>query len=320
MATTVPPAPKLRAIFSDLDGTIVHFPAWFEQHGTKIVSRDLEAKRAVVESPSGETRECRLLPSSTMGDGFVSERTIELVAALRAEGIAFVIVTAARKSTLFERQPMLPACDAACCETGSRVYLGTDDGLDGLDLDWAARFEHITGPLERELDVSERPEPLWQFFRVLQASVPGLKCDSRSYYGCFRVDTKDDPAVEAALRSVIAAQLPEGIDWAMNLGKFDFFPAASGKGNVVKYLQEKFGVSEGESVCLFDDDNDLPMARRCGTCMLPGLTSASVRRAALEHPEWRVAARVDQGVFAIEELLDELLAKVRAERKEAVPA
>ena len=320
MATTVPPAPKLRAIFSDLDGTIVHFPAWFEQHGTKIVSRDLEAKRAVVESPSGETRECRLLPSSTMGDGFVSERTIELVAALRAEGIAFVIVTAARKSTLFERQPMLPACDAACCETGSRVYLGTDDGLDGLDLEWAARFEHITGPLERELDVSERPEPLWQFFRVLQASVPGLKCDSRSYYGCFRVDTKDDPAVEAALRAVIAAQLPEGIDWAMNLGKFDFFPAASGKGNVVKYLQEKFGVSEGESVCLFDDDNDLPMARRCGTCMLPGLTSASVRRAALEHPDWRVARRVDQGVFAIEELLEELLAQVRAERKEAVPA
>ena len=231
-----------------------------------------------------------------------------------------MIVTAARKSTLFERQPMLPGCDAACCETGSRVYLGTDDGLDGLDLEWAARFEHITGPLERELDVSERPEPLWQFFRVLQASVPGLKCDSRSYYGCFRVDTKDDPAVEAALRAVIAAQLPEGIDWAMNLGKFDFFPAASGKGNVVKYLQEKFGVSEGESVCLFDDDNDLPMARRCGTCMLPGLTSASVRRAALEHPDWRVARKVDQGVFAIEELLEDLLAQVRAERTEAVPA
>ena len=202
--------PRIKAIFSDLDGTIVHFPAWFEQHGTKIVSRDLEAKRAVVESPSGETRECRLLPSSTMGDGFVSERTIELVAALRAEGIAFVIVTAARKSTLFERQPMLPACDAACCETGSRVYLGTDDGLDGLDLEWAARFEHITGPLERELDVSERPEPLWQFFRTLRSEVVGLKCDSRSYYGCFRVDTKDDPAVDAKLREVIAANLPDG--------------------------------------------------------------------------------------------------------------
>ena len=126
------------------------------------------------------------------------------------------------------------------------------------------------------------------------------------------------PKVEAALRAVIAAQLPEGIDWAMNLGKFDFFPAASGKGNVVKYLQEKFGVSEGESVCLFDDDNDLPMARRCGTCMLPGLTSASVRRAALEHPDWRVATKVDQGVFAIEELLEELLAHEPAERSSAL--
>jgi len=306
--------PRIRAIFSDLDGTIVHFPAWFEQHGTKIVSRDEEAKRAIVESPTGETRECRLLPSSTMGDGFVSERTIELVQALRAEGIKFVIVTAARKSTLFERQPMLPACDAACCETGSRVYLGTDNGLDGLDLEWAARFEHLTGPLERELDVAERPEPLWAFFRELQASVPGLKCDSRSYYGCFRVDTKDSPEVEARLREVIAASLPDGVDWAMNLGKFDFFPAASGKGNVVAYLQGKFGVTEDESAALFDDDNDLPMAQKCGTHYLPGLTSKSVERAAAEHPAWIVPPNQGTGVFAIEACLELLLERVRQEK------
>ena len=306
--------PRVKAIFSDLDGTIVHFPRWFEAHGTKVISRDLELKRAVVQSPTGETRECRLLPSSTMGDGFVSERTIELVKALRDEGIAFVIVTAARKSTLFERQPMLPACDAACCETGSRVYLGTDDGLTGLDLEWAGRFEHITGPLDRELDVSERPEPLWTFFRLLQTSVPGLKCDARSYYGCFRVDTNDDPSVEAALREVIASQLPAGVDWAMNLGKFDFFPAASGKGNVVGYLQGKFGVSEAESVCLFDDDNDLPMASRCGVHFLPGLTSDSVRRAATEHPGWVVPPNEGTGVFAIEACLEMLLERVRREK------
>eukprot|EP00928_Gymnodinium_smaydae_P037362 TRINITY_DN25951_c0_g3_i1.p1 TRINITY_DN25951_c0_g3~~TRINITY_DN25951_c0_g3_i1.p1 ORF type:complete len:323 (-),score=58.29 TRINITY_DN25951_c0_g3_i1:216-1184(-) len=306
--------PRVRAIFSDLDGTIVHFPKWFEAHGTKVISRDLEAKRAVVQSPSGETRECRLLPSSTMGDGFVSERTIELVKALRDEGIIFVIVTAARKSTLFERHPMLPACDAACCETGSRVYLGTDDGLTGLDLEWASRFEHITGPLERELDVSERPEPLWAFFRLLQTSVPGLKCDSRSYYGCFRVDTNDDPAVESALREVIASKLPAGVDWAMNLGKFDFFPAATGKGNVVAYLQGKFGISEAESVCLFDDDNDLPMANRCGLQFLPGLTSDSVRQAATEHPDWVVAPNEGTGVFAIEVCLEMLLERVKREK------
>ena len=313
-------APRLKAIFSDLDGTVVHFPKWFEAHGTRIVSRDVVKKTAVVESPSGERRDCRLLPSSTMGDGFVSERTIELVKQLRDEGISFVIVTAARKSTLFERQPMLPACDAACCETGSRVYLGTDNGLDGLDLEWAARFEDITGPLERELDVSERPEALWAFFRLLQSSVAGLKCDARSYYGCFRVDTKDDPAVEAALREVISASLPSGVDWAMNLGKFDFFPALSGKGNVVSYLQQKFGVRPEESACLFDDDNDLPMAERCAIHLLPGLTSDSVRRAAMEHPGWVVAPSEGTGVFAIEECLEILLERVRREKAAAPEA
>lgn len=314
-ALTIPPFVRALVCVCVCSGTIVHFPKWFESHGTKVVSRDLDAKKAVVESPTGEQRECRLLPSSTMGDGFVSERTIELVKALRDEGIMFVIVTAARKSTLFERQPMLPACDAACCETGSRVYLGTDNSLEGLDLEWASRFEDVTGPLERELDVSQRPEPLWQFFRLLQASVPGLKCDSRSYYGCFRVDTKDDPAVDAKLREVISSQLPSGVDWAMNLGKYDFYPALSGKGNVVAYLQGKFGVAEAECACLFDDDNDLPMAQRCGAHYLPGLTSDSVSRAAMEHPSWIVPPNEGTGVFAIETCLEQLLERVRREKK-----
>ena len=247
-----------------------------------------------------------------MGDGLVSERSAELVQQLRDEGILFVIVTAARKSTLMERWPLLPTSDVYCCETGSRVYL--QDG--SLDADWVARFEHICGPLERELDVDSRPEPLWQFFRLLREKVAGLKCDSRSYYGCFRVDTKGDDTIDAALRACIDAELPEGVDWAMNLGKYDFYPRASGKGNVVAYLQGKFGVSKAESVCLFDDDNDLPMAECCGSHLLPALTSDSVRRAALEHPAWWVAPSAGQGVFAVEECLERLLERVRREKAE----
>ena len=108
-STTLMDVKRTRAIFSDLDGTLVHFPAWFEEHGSTIVSRNPEARRGVVRSPDGEQRECRLLPSSTMGDGCVSERTVELVDALRAEGVLFFVVTAARKSTLLERMPLLPA-------------------------------------------------------------------------------------------------------------------------------------------------------------------------------------------------------------------
>lgn len=303
--------PRIRAIFSDLDGTLVHFPAWFEEYGSTITSRDPDGKTAIVRSPSGEERVCRLLPSSTMGDGLVSERTIALVDELRRRGILFCVVTAARKSTLLERYPMLPAADAAVCETGSRIFRGS---LDNQDYVWPKRFEHITGSLDRELDVRLRPEPLWQFFRKLESEVPGLKCDSRSYYGCFRVDTKGDSGVEAALRACIADGLPPEVNWAMNLGKFDFFPASSGKGNAVAYLQAEFNVAPEECVCLFDDDNDLPMAQLCGVHFLPGLTSQSVQRAAMEHPTWHVASAAGQGVFAIEECLEKILERVEQEQ------
>jgi len=263
----------------------------------------------VVESPSGERRDCRQLPSSTMGPGLVSERSVELVERLRSEGVLFVVVTAARKSTLHERLPLLPTCDAAVAETGSRVYL---DGE--LDVGWAAALEPVCGPLEREIDPGERPEPLWQLFRRLK-EVEGLKVDGRSYYGCFRVDTLGSEDTEQRLLEVIHGELPEGIAWAMNLGKYDFFPALSGKGNVVAYLQRKWGLAEEECACLFDDDNDLPMALRCGQQLLPGLTSASVRRAAAENPQWQVASCAGQGVFAIEECLEALLQRARDDKK-----
>tara|TARA_B100000795_G_C22779568_1_gene431608 strand:+ start:1115 stop:1690 length:576 start_codon:yes stop_codon:yes gene_type:complete len=161
----------VKAVFSDLDGTLVHFPAWFEAHGSKIVLRDPAAGTATVRSPDGQERACRLLPSSTMGDGLVSERTVELIDELRALGILFVVVTAARKSTLLERLPLLPAVDVAVGETGSRIYV---DGV--LDEAWADGLREVCGALDRELSPEERPEILWRWLRRLQ-EVPGLKVD-----------------------------------------------------------------------------------------------------------------------------------------------
>ena len=114
----------------------------------------------------------------------------------------------------------------------------------------------------------------------------------------------------------LASELPEGVDWAMNLGCFDFYPSLSGKGNAVRYLQSKWDVQPDECACLFDDDNDLPMAECCGSHLLPALTSDSVRRAALEHPAWWVAPSAGQGVFADEECLERLLERVRREKAE----
>jgi hypothetical protein len=83
----------------------------------------------------------------------------------------------------------------------------------------------------------------------------------------------------------------------------------------VAYLQAVYGVRADESCCLFDDDNDLPMAERCAVHYLPGLTSQSVSRAAAEHPEWHVASKAGQGVFAIEECLEQLLERVVREQE-----
>lgn len=302
----------LRAVFSDLDGTLVHFSSWFEAHGVRLVegaqgsgNEGEDPLRATVENDEGERRACRVLPRSTMGLGYVSDRTVELVADLRERGVKFVIITAARKSTLLERLPLLPTADVAVCECGTRIYYGGE-----LDVEWAKRFEHVSGPLETDVPPLERPEPLWRLYRAMVEA--GLTCDSRSYWGCFRVDTKDDPAAAQKVEQ-FRSQMSTEISSSMNLGKYDFYPAMCGKGNAVRYLQQKLGVAREESAALFDDDNDLPMAEACAWQLLPALTSDSIVAAVRAHPEWRVAKRCGQGVFAIEELLETLSGQAASE-------
>ena len=74
--------------------------------------------KAVVRNSDGEERSCRLLPTSTMGNGVVSEESIALVAKLRAAGVKFVVVSGARSTTIIKRLPLLPHVDAAVSETG----------------------------------------------------------------------------------------------------------------------------------------------------------------------------------------------------------
>jgi len=296
--------PVIRAIFSDLDGTLIHFPIWFEKHGVSMSDADHEKHSAIVTNAQGESRRCRLLPKTTMGDGVVSDRTVELVAQLRKAGVLFFIVTGARKSTVLERLPFLPDADAVVGESGSRMYV---EGK--LDEEWQQRLLPVCGPIDRAMDPESRPEPLWKFCSLLKAR--GFNVDTRSYFGCFRVDTKGDLEAEKSLRALISTEMPAEINWAMNLAKFDFFPAGSGKQNAVAYLQQRFGLKPEECACLFDDDNDLGMAAQCGVHLLPALTSDSVREAAKNNPSWQLAKCADTGVFAIEELLESLLERAK---------
>ena len=302
----------IRAIMSDIDGTLVHYAKDFAQHGVKLVSSDEKTLTALVEGPNGDRRQCRLLPSATMGPACISERTIELVEAIRDQGVMFCVMTAARKSTMMRRLDMLPTCDAVVCEGGSRMVINGQ-----LETEYSKLFEDICGPMDREIvGECERPEPLWQYYRQLEEEVPGLSLDAKDYYGMFRVSALGDEATEDSLQEMLQpSKIPQGVSVNSNLGKTDLFPSLAGKSHAVTYLQKKYGIDRLETACLFDDDNDLLMAEQCGLHYLPSLTSFSIKNAVSHNPSWYVPKTVGQGVFATEDCLEMVLARVVADQQ-----
>ena len=303
------------------------------------IETDEAMARAVVRNKEGEERECSLLPTSTMGNGVISDRTLELVRGLRERGVKFVMISGARTTTMFARLPRLPNCDAIACETGVKIlYPPCEDGdgesssvpvamqsppttdpyahravngeLLSLDRQWSAAFENVTGPLDSSLAPLERLGSLWDLYREL--SDLGLEPDARGYYGCFRVNCRGDDGKLALLRPFLeeATLSARGIAHAMNLGMFDFFPALAGKGPAVQFLQAKWGFKAEECIALFDDDNDLKMVDQCGVGMLPGITSESVKQRLDSEPSWALARGSGTGVFATEELLQAILDEV----------
>lgn len=59
-----------------------------------------------------------IAPPYALLQGVISKATLEKAAHLRRQGVAFVIVTGARTSTLLQRLPHLPASDAYVSENG----------------------------------------------------------------------------------------------------------------------------------------------------------------------------------------------------------
>ena len=63
-----------KAVFSDLDGTLLHYPKHFTLHGVTITKEDPVAQVGIVRNKDGEERICRLFRSSALGNGFMSYR------------------------------------------------------------------------------------------------------------------------------------------------------------------------------------------------------------------------------------------------------
>ena len=243
----------LNIVFSDVDGTLVHYPdeVQDDQPGNKIVY---------------------LPPSSTGMRGVISSKSLELCQKLRRhERVKLVLVSGMRTSTLINRLPFLPKADAYCSEAGGRIFYSNSnpndedvvvtpvpfDGACDEDLkpfglwedepwrlkmsaDGAGSDGYVSDAMDVFLGKQEQAEviplkdrkgALWNFARDLERRC--FVIDYKGYSNCFRVNMQQQSKVSSEefneLKSADVSNL--GLDTSVNLGCIDFYPKSSGKKN-----------------------------------------------------------------------------------------
>ena len=215
---TSPSSSCKMAVFSDIDGTLVHYPP--AHHVMQQDTNDL----------------LYLPPSKTGQRGVISFKTLRLCQQLRNEGVPFVLVTGARSTTLFQRLPYLPRADAYVSESGGRIFYpnsSINDKVDGMvdgvfvhpqpyegcpsshlepftlveDLLWRNEISNLDcagtdgysilapragsdgfSTLTPPLPIDQRSGKLWNHARSLQKK--GFFLDSSGYATAFRVNRK----------------------------------------------------------------------------------------------------------------------------------
>ena len=100
------PLRAVRAIFSDIDGTLVHYAHVLERSGYCLNGADADEDGGLTEfihKPTGTKIPVLKVPSTTLSGGYVSKKTMDLVADLRARGVIFCLLTGARTCTFMKR-------------------------------------------------------------------------------------------------------------------------------------------------------------------------------------------------------------------------
>lgn len=121
-AGTNPDPDSIKIIFSDLDGTLIHYP-----------KNNNDEKNGAKDKPQNLLK---LPPSSTGMRGTISAKTLSLVDEIRHQhGVKFVLISGMRTSTLLQRLPYLPRADAYCSENGGRIFYPVEAGDDFDDDD-----------------------------------------------------------------------------------------------------------------------------------------------------------------------------------------
>lgn len=271
----------IEVIFSDVDGTLVHYPG--------------KNPLTSVQDEDDKDYEKIMLPASSTGmQGVISRKTLTLCQLLRKEhGKKLVLVSGMRTTTLLQRLPFLPAADAYCSENGGRIFYPTGNEHElKEDLSWRKLMEakdaagpdgYEIKPTEKPLSkpsdtvssiaVSDREGKLWEFARLLISK--GWILDYKGYATSFRIKFRSE---SAGSEEELLRLLPNGLSSSINLGMADVYPEHSGKVNVCKYLCSYFtGKDISQScVCMCDDDNDIEMALACKHAFLPHLSSQSM--------------------------------------------
>lgn len=251
-----PPPSRPRVLFTDLDGTIVHYPD--AGGGGGVPTADL----------------LTLPPSTTGMCGTISRATLAGLARLRSlPGWHLVIVSGARSSTLDRRLPYLPACDAVAAEGGGRLHWAGRRAAAGtpvladLEEDMAWRATHVVAagpPTQGEgTPPAERVGELWDAYRALLGA--DWAPDAVAYTTAFRLPLpKDGSKGPAELAAALAAHLPPSLQATSNLGVADVLPSTSGKAAVGAYVMAALGAHPADCAFLCDDANDVGLASAVG--------------------------------------------------------
>lgn len=292
-------------LFSDLDGTLVHYPKELESYATITVTSPATA--TITYNSSGETRTCKTLTSKTGGDSYISDRTFQLIQELRDLGVKFVIITGARSSTYIKRRPILPHADFEFFENGGRKLVNGE-----LDAAWTNQFEKQIGRIDEERKwlpnlpvIEQREGTLWQLCQKL--TTDGWKVDTREYLTNFRVDVaKTNNKTAEDFKKIVEEEVQvRGLATSFNLGKADFYPNGSGKANAARHVLQVLGLHREEAVAMFDDDNDIELGRLCGKSFLPGVTHESVLKELEVQPSWQLME--EKGVLGTEKALEAII-------------
>lgn len=307
----------MAAVFSDLDGTLVHYVG---DVGGRVEALDGGLGLRWSPSEGGPAvAPVAALPASSSGlVGYVSSRTLALCAAARAAGHPLVLVTGARAATALSRLPFLPECDALYVENGGRAFVAPGRRPAGAaaappaaaplveDLAWRATHADAAGPLDHDArPPEERGGTLWAWYRELAAD--GWKPDAAGYTTDFRVKASAKNGKSAEDLAAVIGRAPPGLACSFNLGSADFYPKTSGKANAVRHACALLGVDAARAVCVCDDDNDIDMAHAVGHAYVPGFTSESMRKAVADEPH-RFTVAEARGFLGTHEALERLLA------------